>query len=252
MSCCSLSSGGFAIISSRRLFPRRYRRGRRIRRCASSASWQGTSKRRSPRSIDPRPNWPKSRSRGVTRHRRENRSRRAAHRRAAPKVLRSSALKRRGTAVDLQAISAEWQSVEVDTMIAVNFFVVPAGTWGWSPGGVMGVEGPPEHLHPLRRIITRSGRMRVSAGVMAGLIDTKTTPVYPQDAKAAHITGAVVLSGVVDTRGKVSELNVLSGPELLRQAAIDAVSQWTYKPFLLNGKPIEVITTMTVHFMLID
>jgi periplasmic protein TonB len=87
---------------------------------------------------------------------------------------------------------------------------------------------------------------------MAGLIETKKTPVYPEDAKAAHITGAVVLSGVVDTHGKVTELNMVNGPEMLRQAAIDAVSQWTYKPYLLNGKPVEVVTTMTVHFMLLD
>lgn len=168
---------------------------------------------------------------------------------SGPEVLRSSALDavRQWT---YKPYLLNGNPVAVETIIVVNFSLNQSAPVTLPGGGVMG--GLATGAPPSTPSLSPSGRMRVSSGVMAGLIDTKTTPVYPKDAKEAHITGAVVLSGVVDTHGKVTELNVVNGPEMLRQAAIDAVSQWTYKPYLLNGKPVEVITTMTVHFMLLD
>jgi TonB family protein len=167
---------------------------------------------------------------------------------SGPEVLRASALDavRQWT---YKPYLLNGNPVEVDTTITVNYSLnQPIQADSLQDGVMDGTpNGAPPALAPLP-----PGRIRVSAGVMATLIDTKKTPVYPEDAKAAHITGAVVLSGVIDTHGKVSDLNVVSGPELLRQAAMDAVSQWIYKPYLLNGKPVEVVTTMTVHFMLID
>jgi len=93
-------------------------------------------------------------------------------------------------------------------------------------------------------------RVRVSAGVMAGQILSKVDPVYPADAKAEHLSGAVVLYAIVSDEGKVKDLSVVSGPEKLRQASLDAVRQWIYKPFQLNGKPVEVETMVTVMFSL--
>ncbi len=92
------------------------------------------------------------------------------------------------------------------------------------------------------------GPTRVSAGVVAGLILSKTTPVYPPIAKAAHVSGTVVLHALISKTGTIDNLTVVSGPEMLRAAALDAVRQWRYKPYLLNGEPTEVDTTVTVNF----
>ncbi len=92
--------------------------------------------------------------------------------------------------------------------------------------------------------------IRVSGGVMAGQILSKVEPVYPAEAKARGIAGAVVLRAVIGTEGTVQNLTVVSGNELLAAAALDAVRQWTYKPYLLNGEPIAVETTVTVNFSL--
>jgi TonB family protein len=78
-------------------------------------------------------------------------------------------------------------------------------------------------------------------------------PVYPPDAKAAHIQGSVVLHFTVTKTGAVENLKVVSGPEELRQSAIDAVKQWKYyKPNLKDGQPVEVEKTITVNYMLGD
>lgn len=89
---------------------------------------------------------------------------------------------------------------------------------------------------------------RVSSGIIAGLILHKVDPVYPEDAKAAGVSGAVVLAATIDDQGKIAKLTVVSGPEKLRDAALDAVNQWTYKPYLLNGKPVFVQSQITVNF----
>lgn len=90
--------------------------------------------------------------------------------------------------------------------------------------------------------------VRVSSGVIAGLILHKVDPVYPQDAKDSGVSGAVVLAAVIDDQGKITKLSVVSGPEKLRDAALDAVKQWTYKPYLLNGRPVFVQTVITTMF----
>jgi TonB family protein len=92
--------------------------------------------------------------------------------------------------------------------------------------------------------------MQVPGGVMAGNIETKVNPVYPQAAKDAKIQGAVVLKAVIGKDGTIKSLKLVSGPDELAQSAWDAVKQWTYKPYLLNGQPTEVETTITVNYML--
>jgi TonB family protein len=94
------------------------------------------------------------------------------------------------------------------------------------------------------------GTLKVPANVMASQVISKVVPVYPAEAKQAGIEGAVVLHAVIGTNGTVENLTVVSGPEELQHSALDAVSQWLYKPYLLNGDPVEVETTITVNYSL--
>lgn len=94
------------------------------------------------------------------------------------------------------------------------------------------------------------GPVRVSSGVMDGIVIRKTMPVYPAIAKAAGVQGAVSLQATISKNGMIENLRVVSGPAMLQQAAMDAVRQWRYKPFLLNGEPVEVQTTVNVVFSL--
>jgi TonB family protein len=92
----------------------------------------------------------------------------------------------------------------------------------------------------------------VSAGVIQGLAISRPQPVYPDDAKKAGVQGIVVLHAIISKAGTVEQLQVVSGPEMLRASALDAVRQWTYKPYLLNGQPTEVETTINVNYTLVD
>ncbi len=90
----------------------------------------------------------------------------------------------------------------------------------------------------------------VPAKEMVTLVLKKVPPVYPPDAKKARVQGAVELSAVIGKDGSVEDLKVLSGPKMLRQSALDAVRQWTYKPYLLNGEPVEVNTKIHIIYSL--
>jgi len=92
--------------------------------------------------------------------------------------------------------------------------------------------------------------VRVSGGVIATQVLHKEDPIYPEEAKSKGVSGAVVMMATLDRDGKVSKLAVVSGPEDLRDAALEAVHQWTYKPYRLNGNPVFVQTTITVNFSL--
>jgi protein TonB len=93
-------------------------------------------------------------------------------------------------------------------------------------------------------------RLRVSTGVALGQALRKTQPQYPAAAKAAGVSGDVVLECVVGTDGRIQEVKVKHGNPLLVRAAVEAVWQWAYEPTRLNGAPIEVITDITVSFKL--
>jgi protein TonB len=83
-----------------------------------------------------------------------------------------------------------------------------------------------------------------------GSLASAIPPAYPLAAKAAGIEGKVMLKGVVGTDGKMRDLQVIKGPNELRQAAIDAVMRWVYHPYTHNGALVEVVTTVTVNFTL--
>jgi len=83
-----------------------------------------------------------------------------------------------------------------------------------------------------------------------GILLRKTQPSYPDDAKRAGVSGAVLLQATVGTDGIVKDVSVISGPQMLEQAALDAVKTWRYRPYLLNGQPTEARTTVSVEFYL--
>ena len=93
-------------------------------------------------------------------------------------------------------------------------------------------------------------RIVISPGVMQAFLDHKTAPTYPIEAKKAGIEGTVELDAIIGTDGLVKDLKVIVGPALLQQAALDAVKTWRYRPYLLNGQPVEVRTMMNVVFSL--
>jgi TonB family protein len=95
-----------------------------------------------------------------------------------------------------------------------------------------------------------SRRVEISPGVAAGMLLQKTTPVYPPIAKAARVSGTVVLQAVISKTGSIEDLRVISGPAMLQQAALDAVRTWRYEPYVMNGAPVEVLTTVNVIFNL--
>ena len=93
-------------------------------------------------------------------------------------------------------------------------------------------------------------RIRVSQGVSTGLLVTRMAPQYPEDARQARIQGSVVLQALIDKDGNVADLTLVSGHPMLAPAAIEAVKQWKYKPYLLNGQPVKVETQIVVNFYL--
>jgi TonB family protein len=95
-----------------------------------------------------------------------------------------------------------------------------------------------------------NGPIHVKADIMQNQILHKVPPVYPLEAKKARIQGNVELEAIIGKTGEVENLRVISGPATLQQSALDAVHQWTYKPFLLNGSPVEVKSTINVTYTL--
>jgi TonB family protein len=89
--------------------------------------------------------------------------------------------------------------------------------------------------------------LRVSSGVMAGRLISQPMPVVPEEARRAHVSGSPVLRVIVDRTGHVESVTVISGPEMLRAAWVDAVRRWVYKPYLVDGVAVRVETTVTIN-----
>jgi TonB family protein len=103
---------------------------------------------------------------------------------------------------------------------------------------------PADAVRPAPRMVNISG------AVAASSLLQKVAPDYPEAAKEMRLEGVVVIQATIAKDGHVRDLKVVSGPRGLQQAALDAVEQWVYKPYLLNGKPVEVMTTVNVVFSL--
>jgi TonB family protein len=93
-------------------------------------------------------------------------------------------------------------------------------------------------------------RVRVSREVEQSLLVYQVGPMYPPDAREQHVEGMVVLQILIGEDGRVHDIKPLSGHKQLVPAAIGAVEQWRYQPYLLNGRPVEVETEVTVNFTL--
>ena len=129
---------------------------------------------------------------------------------------------------------------------------VPGGIPGGQLGGVIGsVISSTNSLSAVPRFVPATPtRIRISQGVTKGLLIQRVEPAYPTLARAARVQGDAILSAVIDINGQITNLQLVSGHPMLVPAAIAAVKQWRYKPYLLNGQPVEVETTITVIFSL--
>jgi periplasmic protein TonB len=128
---------------------------------------------------------------------------------------------------------------------------VPGGIPGGQMGGVIGSVITSSNLSAIPKFIPATPqRIRISAGVTRGLLIQRVEPAYPPLAKAARVQGEVILSAIINANGQITNLQLVSGHPMLVPAAISAVRQWRYKPYLLNGQPVEVETTITVIFTL--
>ncbi len=129
---------------------------------------------------------------------------------------------------------------------------VPSGIPGGQLGGVIGgiINATPSlaAVPKLSKPAPTVQRVRVSQGVTKGMVVYRIEPAYPPLAREARIQGVVVLTAIIDKDGNIQNLRLVSGHPMLAPAAIDAVKHWRYKPFLLNGQPVEVETTVTVNF----
>jgi len=129
---------------------------------------------------------------------------------------------------------------------------VVGGVPGAAGGQIGGVIGGIINSTPVAvpKIATPT-RIRVSQGVTQGLKVHDVMPQYPQMAKIARVQGPVVLAAVIGKDGTIQNLHVIStASPLLNQSALEAVKQWRYRPYILNGEPVEVDTTITVNFTL--
>jgi periplasmic protein TonB len=118
---------------------------------------------------------------------------------------------------------------------------------------------PKSHPKPATKPATKSSPAqrsskksvpKVSPEVATGLLIEGAPPIYPAIAKAGRVSGTVTLSGIISKQGLIEDLQVVSGPPLLQGAALDAVKKWRYRPYLQNGKPVEVETTVNLIFEL--
>lgn len=128
---------------------------------------------------------------------------------------------------------------------------LPSGAFGTTSGpGVLplglGTPPPTARVHPAKP----TGPIHVSEGVAAGQLIVPIQPHYPAIAQQAHIQGKVVVSAVISNQGRIESLRVVSGPPMLVNAAVDAIRQARYRPWTLNGEPVEVETTINVVFTL--
>jgi periplasmic protein TonB len=128
---------------------------------------------------------------------------------------------------------------------------VVGGVPGGVPGGQMGgVIGGIISSTPMVPKVATPQRIRVSQGVTQGMIIRKIQPAYPPLARQARIQGPVVLQAEIGKDGSIQNLRLISGHPMLAPAAIEAIKQWKYKPYILNGEPVEVETTITFNFTL--
>jgi protein TonB len=125
---------------------------------------------------------------------------------------------------------------------------VPGGQMGGVIGGILG--GIPGNVKPVAPAARSKQPVRVGGRVRRPQPIKQTAPRYPTLARDAHLSGEVVIDAVLDERGNVTEMKVLSGPPLFYAAAMEALREWKYEPTYLNDEPISVQLIVTITFRL--
>lgn len=153
---------------------------------------------------------------------------------------------------DPQTFAAPRTIPTVITMVSGPEYVDrPLGVGDMDTGNNSGPDAPFDGRNRVTVVEDKpKGPVSVSTGVMQGLVIRSVVPDYPPVAKAAHVEGTVVLAATISKAGRIENLHVVSGSPMLTQAAVDAVAQWVYRPYLLNGQPVEVETSVNVVFKL--
>jgi periplasmic protein TonB len=130
--------------------------------------------------------------------------------------------------------------------------IIEGGVPGGIPGGVANsvITEIARANPPVMVKVSPPVKLRVSSGVAAGMLVHQVKPQYPALAVQARVQGTVVLQAVIGKDGTVRELRLVSGHPMLAPAAIEAVKQWRYRPYLLNDEPVEVDTQINVNFTL--
>jgi TonB family protein len=135
--------------------------------------------------------------------------------------------------------------------LAFTALLAGSGVWAYKHAGVftnlMAASRPPAALGVAE---APPQRMIVASDVMQSLINYRTMPVYPEAARGKNIEGGVLLDTVIGKDGRVLDVQLISGPPELASAAMDAVRNWRFSPFTLNGSAVEVETTIEVAFRL--
>jgi TonB family protein len=127
---------------------------------------------------------------------------------------------------------------------------VTSGAWRFSVGPVPVMPKPAPTEAEAKPAASEPVPVTVTANVTSASIVTQTTPEYPPEARARNVEGEVLLHATIDKEGKISQVQVLSGDDLLAKSAVEAVRQWRYKPMLVDGEAKETDTTITVTFSL--
>lgn len=140
-------------------------------------------------------------------------------------------------------------SADAPPQIGVSGSVIP-GTLSGDPTGVRNLfVGGSLPVLPAVRSMATVAPIRISH-ISEGNLIRKVQPAYPALARSARVQGTVVLQAVITRQGGIEHLRLLSGHPMLVPAAIEAVSQWRYRPYILNNEPVEVETQITVNFSL--
>jgi protein TonB len=139
------------------------------------------------------------------------------------------------------------------TIPTVPEVVLPTAGWdgGSGTGNTASLDNPFNNERRTQVVQSKpKGPTAVPSVLMEGLLLRKVIPVYSAIARATRTEGTVVLQATISKTGTIENLHVVSGSPLLAQSALDAVAQWRYRPYLLNGQPVEVETTVNVVFKL--
>jgi len=143
------------------------------------------------------------------------------------------------------------QIVDEQAPSAASVVGMPYGVSEGIPNGILHAIPIPEAAEPpATPRLSSPPRLRVSQGVVEGLLIRQIKPAYPHLAMQTHTQGEVVLHAIIGRDGVVSSLELVRGHPLLAPAAIEAVREWRYRPYTLNGEPVEVETLITVRFVL--